>query len=315
LALLVLPAVLVPRIATAQAHHGTHTARRGTDPVIAAAGDIACDPTNPLFDAGVGTSGWCRAAKTAAVIAKIAPDALLPLGDAQYNTGTLSQYKRSYALSWGGYMSTTHPTPGNHDYESSVSALGYFAYFGARAVPPGASTAGYYSYDLGAWHLISLNSNCAYVACGPGSPQYRWLKSDLIANTSACTLAYWHAPRYSSGPHGNDTAVQPFWHLLYRHGADVVLNGHDHIYERFTPQSAVGAKDATHGLREFVVGTGGAQHYWIGTVKAHSVIRNTETFGVLKMTLHPTGYRWNFQPIAGKTFTDGGTGVCHGPPV
>lgn len=301
-------------MATAGAHTDAQAAAGGTA-VIAAAGDIACDPSNGYFNSGLGTSGWCRASKTADVIANIAPDALLPLGDAQYDTGKLRQYQASYALSWGAYLPTTYPTSGNHDYESSVTARGYRAYFGVRAVPPGAPKSGYYSYDLGAWHLISLNSNCIYVRCGPGSAQYQWLKNDLVANTSACTLAYWHQPRYSSGPHGNDTEVQPFWNLLYKHGADVVLNGHDHIYERFSPQSAAGTKDPTYGIREFVVGTGGAQHYWIDTVKAHSVIRNATTFGVLKMRLHPAGYGWSFQPVAGATFRDSGTGVCHGPPV
>lgn len=315
LAMLVLPAAFVPQIAAAGAHPTARISGRSTDPLIAAAGDIACDPTNRYFNSGQGTNGWCRASKTAAVIAKIAPDALLPLGDAQYDTGELGQYDASYALSWGSYLPSTYPAPGNHDYMSSMTARGYFAYFGAHAVPSGASKAGYYSYDLGAWHMISLNSNCTYVHCAQGSPQYQWLKNDLTTNTSACTLAYWHQPRYSSGPHGNDTEVQPFWNLLYQHGADVVLNGHDHIYERFSPQNAAGAKDATFGLREFVVGTGGAEHYWIDQVKAHSVIRNANTFGVLKMALHADGYGWSFMPVVGGTFTDAGTGVCHGPPV
>lgn len=309
---LVVPAALLPQFAGARAKD---TSGRGTDPVIVAAGDIACDPTNPLFRGGSGTSGWCRAAKTAAIVAAIGPTAVLPLGDAQYDTGRLRQYRASYRLSWGVFLSKSFPTPGNHDYEASSTASGYLRYFGNRATPPGASANGYYSYNVGTWHLISLNSNCTFVGCGSGSAQYQWLKGDLQSHPQDCTLAYWHAPRFSSGPHGNTTSVQPFWNLLYRYGAEVVLNGHDHIYERFAPQNAAGAKDTKYGLREFIVGTGGAQHYWIDKVKPHSLVRNTKAFGVLRMALHSGGYGWSFRPVAGATFKDSGTGTCHGRPA
>ncbi|MEA2579544.1 MAG: hypothetical protein QOE83_436 [Actinomycetota bacterium] len=314
LALLGVPSLLAPAIATARPNLATQASSRVTDPVIAAAGDIACDPSNPYFNKGMGSNGWCLASKTGNLIAHLGPNAVLPLGDAQYNTGKLGQYNASYALSWGGYLPASHPVPGNHDYESSSSANGYFDYFGVHAAPPGASDRGFYSYQLGTWHLISLNSNCSYVRCGPGSAQYEWLKNDLIANSSACTLAYWHAPRFSSGPHGNYLSVGPFWNLLFHYGADVILNGHDHIYERFAPQNPSGNKAPMFGLREFVVGTGGAQHYWIDKVKAHSVVRNAKTFGILKMTLHPNSYGWSFLPVAGLSFHDAGTASCHGKP-
>jgi acid phosphatase type 7 len=209
----------------------------------------------------------------------------------------------------------TGPAAGNHDYQTS-SATGYFDYFNGTGNATGAAGArgkGYYSYDVGAWHLISLNSNCGNAGgCGTGSPQLAWLESDLAAHPNDCTLAYWHHPRFSSGgTHGNEGEVQPLWQALQDAGAEVVLSGHEHNYERFAPQTAVGTPDPDTGIREFVVGTGGRSHYGFGTIKANSEVRNSSTYGVLELTLHPKTYDWKFRPEAGKTFTDSGSASCH----
>ena len=280
-------------------------------PVIAAAGDIACDPRNSSFHAGRGRGSACRALATEHVLHALGPDAVLPLGDLQYDDGTYTKFLRSYRKSWGRMKSITYPAVGNHEYEASSHAAGYFRYFHGRA---GGRGKGYYSYDLGTWHLIALNSECYEVACRRGSDQYRWLQADLAASTAECTLAYWHEPMFSSGPHGGTTAVLPFWRLLYRNGADVILNGHDHIYERFAPQTPTGGRDGATGIREFVVGTGGAQHYWIEHRARNSQRRNVSAFGVLRMSLEPSSYAWRFEPVAGATFSDHGHTDCHGAP-
>jgi hypothetical protein len=237
--------------------------------------------------------------------------AVLALGDQQYEDGKLWKYRASYKKSWGALRSITYPVPGNHEYWSSPKASGYFRYFGARA---GSSDSGYYSVDIGTWHVIALDSECTFVACKRGSAQYDWLKSDLQSSTATCTLAFWHEPLFSSGPHGPQPLVRPFWRLLYRFGADVVLNGHDHIYERFAKQTPNGAKDTAHGIQEFVVGTGGAQHYWIAHRQAHSQVRNTNAFGVLRLSLADGSYAWRFVPALGASFHDSGQMSCHDAP-
>src|SRR5918995_1127737 len=191
----------------------------------------------------------------------------------------------------------TVATFGDHAYPKGTVAdfARYYNYFGAAAGDPGK---GYYSYDLGSWHVISLNSNCSSVVggCAAGSPQEQWLKADLAANSNACTLAYWHHPRFSSGMHGDESSVAPFWDALYQAGADVVLNGHDHDYERFEPQNPSGQADPAQGIREFVVGTGGAELRNFGSIKPNSEVRVEQRNGVLKMTLHPDGYDWQSFP-------------------
>jgi hypothetical protein len=278
-----------------------------TDPVtLVATGDIACDPANPAFNGGAGTGNRCRAKAVARVITRVDPQALLTLGDHQYDDGRAGKFQRSYDLSYGAFKAITYPSVGNHEYYSSPSAQGFFDYFGERA---GTAGEGWYSLDLGAWHLVALNSNCTVVGCGRGTPQYTWLQEDLAENTAACTLAFWHAPRFSSGPHGPDRSVTPFWRLLRADDADVVLNGHDHIYERFRPQDASGDRDPL-GLREFVVGTGGAEHYWIESVQENSLVRDTKTFGVLRLTLGDGSYDWRFEPALGAQVPDAGTAAC-----
>jgi hypothetical protein len=200
----------------------------------------------------------------------------------------------------------TKPVPGNHEY-FTTGAAGYFDYFGAIA---GDRAKGYYSYDIGSWHVVALNSNCALIGgCAAGSAEEAWLRADLAGHPQACTLAYWHHPRFSSGgEHGNDTTVQPLWQALQDARADVILTGHDHTYERFAAQRADGVADA-NGVVEFVAGAGGKNHYPLGVIKANSVFRNTADFGVLKMTLHNTSYDWQFVTDTGAVL-DSGTAAC-----
>jgi hypothetical protein len=236
------------------------------------------------------------------------------LGDNCYDSGTLACFNSYYQETWGAVKARTLPTIGNHEGESSGSGEGYCAYFGPAAHCNANGTqdgAGYYSYEIGSWHVIVLNSNCGVTACGSGSAQYKWLIADLRAHPSGCTMAMWHHPRFSSGDHGNDPRTAAFWEALYDHDAEIVLVGHDHDYERFAPQSPSGAADPSRGIREFVVGTGGRNHYAFATVRANSEVRNADTFGVLKLTLSSGSYSWQFVPEAGKTFTDSGSTPCH----
>ena len=275
----------------------------GSDPVVAAAGDIGCQPSELV------TATTCHQRATSDLLVRLAPTAVLALGDEQYERGQLSNFENSYDRTWGRLKAITHPVLGNHEYLSDGGA-GYFEYFGAAAGDP---RRGYYSFDLGAWHLIALNSECSWVdgGCGPGSPQERWLRADLAAHRNDCTLAYWHQPRFSSGPHHSNPAYGVFWDDLYQAKADVVLSAHDHDYERFAPQDPNGRGDAAHGIREFVVGTGGKNHYLFKGAQPNSQVRNGDTFGVLALTLHATSYSWRFVPEPGKTFTDAGSSPCH----
>ncbi len=232
-------------------------------------------------------------------------------GDSAYPKGTKANFAKCYDPFWGPpFKDRTMPSPGNHEYETP-GASGYFEYFGAAAGDP---NKGYYSYDLGSWHVISLNSNCSSVqgGCAAGSPQEQWLKEDLAAHSNTCTLAYWHHPRFSSGIHGDVASVAPFWDALYQAGADVVLNGHDHNYERFSPQNPSGQADPDQGIREFVVGTGGAELRPIVRVKPNSETQIAGKNGVMKMTLHPEGYDWQFITAPVGTVADSGSGQCHG---
>lgn len=266
------------------------------DPVLVGAGDIA-DCNNPGDEA------------TAALLDRI-PGTVFTTGDNVYPTGTFERFDGCYDSSWGRHKSRTRPAAGNHEYDASGST-GYFDYFGPSAGEPGK---GYYSYDLGTWHVVVLNANCAWAGgCKAGSPQELWLRADLAATRADCTVALWHQPRFSSGRESATTG--PFWQALYDAGADLVLNGHDHFYERFAPMSPDGVADDAFGMRSIIVGTGGIGHSPLGTVVANSEVRNTDTFGVLKLTLHPGSYDWQFVPEAGKTFADAGTGACHGAPT
>ncbi|MBV9453859.1 MAG: metallophosphoesterase [Rubrobacter sp.] len=229
-------------------------------------------------------------------------------GDEAYESGTDTEFKGCYEPTWGRHKARTYPAPGNHEYYTA-NASGYFNYFGAAA---GDSSKGYYSYNLGEWHIVVLNSMCENVGgCGDDSPMLEWLKEDLAANSKTCTLAYWHHPFFSSGTHGNDARMEPTWEALYAANVDIVVNGHDHDYERFAPQDPNGTADSERGIREFVVGTGGANLRPFEEIKPNSEVRNADTFGVLKLTLYPARYDWQFVPVEGKTFTDSGSGRCH----
>ena len=275
-------------------------------PVVAAAGDIACDPATAEYSGGSGTATSCRMRATSDLLLRTNLAAVLTLGDNQYENGEPSNFEVSYHSTWGRVRSITHPSPGNHDY-GTPGAAGYFAYFGPAA---GDVLRGYYSVDIGGWHLVSLNSNCAPVGgCGSGSPQLAWLEQDLAAHPTPCTLAFWHHPRFSSGQHGSDPTYEPFWHALRAAGAEVVLNGHDHNYERFGPRGPTGTSDPA-GIREFVVGTGGRNLQPFASSPA-SEVRSADSFGVLELALASDRYAWRFVPAAPGSFTDEGSADCH----
>jgi hypothetical protein len=227
-------------------------------------------------------------------------------GDNAYKDGTAEEFRDCYDRTWGRQKARTRPSPGNHDYHTPLAAP-YYEYFGALAGPPGL---GYYSYDVGSWHIVSLNS---MVRADPGSAQYQWLQADLAASRAACTMAYWHHPVFSSGENGYDPQMQPIWYLLFDNGADLVINGHEHDYERFAPQDPEGRADGVRGIREIISGTGGRSLRPFSTTAPNSEIRSNSSYGVLKLTLRAAAYDWEFVPVAGGSFRDAGSGHCHGP--
>jgi acid phosphatase type 7 len=279
--------------------------QRGPEPergfVVMGAGDIACEPPS------VPTASACREFSTSELL--VSADLVLTFGDNQYEDGALLKFLGSYDRSWGRFKEKTRPAVGNHDYLTRAAA-GYFDYFGSLAGEPGK---GYYSFDAGGWHFVALNSECTDVGgCGPGSPQYEWLRADLEASTARCSAAYWHHPRFSAGQYHDDASYEPFWDLLYADGAEVVMAGHDHNYQRYAPMTPGGARDDLHGIRQFVVGTGGSNLYAVDTSAVpNRDVADDSTFGVLKLTLRSDGYDWAFVPAEGGTFTDAGSGVCH----
>ena len=232
---------------------------------------------------------------------------IFTLGDNAYMEGTERQYRECYNPSWGRFKNRTRPAPGNHEYVTPA-ATPYYEYFGADARNPETAGLGYYSFDLGAWHIVSLNSE---VAAELSSAQGRWLSLDLAANTLPCTLAYWHKPLFSSGPNGDHPHMRPFWRLLYESGAEIVLSGHDHLYERFAPQDADGRFDSGRGIREFIVGTGGVPLYPFRATKPNSEVRLGASHGILRLTLLTNSYDYEFIPVAGARERDSGSGACH----
>src|SRR5215207_2138948 len=271
----------------------------GSDPVLVGACDI----------------GSCRSfgdEATAGLLADI-DGTVATFGDNAFPRGTDADFAECYNPSWGQFKARTLPDPGNHEYETA-GASGYFDYFGAAAGDP---NKGYYSYDLGSWHVVVLNSNCSFVVgggCAAGSDQEQWLKADLAAHSNVCTLAYWHHPRFSSGIHGDESSVAPFWDDLYQAGAEVVLNGHDHSYERFAPLNPSGQTDPAQGIRQFTVGTGGAELTEFKSINPTSEVQIAGMNGVLQMTLHSDGYDWKFVTAPNGTEADTGSASCHGAP-
>lgn len=279
-----------------------------SDPVVIAVGDAACDPTSPNFNGGLGSGDACRQMATSDLALSESASAVLMLGDAQYETGQLAAFMASYDPSWGRLKAITRPVAGNHEYYFGT-APDYYTYFGGSAGDP---ATGWYSFDAGTWHLIALNSNCGYIGgCDVGSAQEAWLRADLAAHSNQCTLAYWHHPRFSSGQHGQDFSGDGFWRALHDAGADLILSGHDHNYERFAPQTPDSVSDSVGGIREFVVGTGGKDLRGQSFAPAHSEVFDYSAPGVLKLTLKQGGYDWEFKAIPGESFTDVGSDSCH----
>jgi acid phosphatase type 7 len=272
-----------------------------TPAVLIGAGDIAFCGNDP---------GHTGDEKTGALIENLisqSPNAVVfTAGDTVYGDGTMTELKQCFEPSWGKFKDRIRPSPGNHDY-TTASGQPYYTYFGAAA---GEAGVGYYSYNLGDWHIISLNSNCNEVGCGPDSEQVKWLRQDLQSSASTCTLMYWHHPRWSSGIGGGTSAVSTFWKTAAELGVDVVVNGHDHDYERFAPMDGSGNADA-NGVRLFVVGTGGAVLRDWGTVKPNSEVRYSFTYGAIQFKLSPGRYDWQFFPTDDASMTDTGSGVCH----
>jgi hypothetical protein len=270
------------------------TASNGTAAILLAAGDIAS----------------CRLegdSATASLLDRL-PGTIAALGDTAYESGAPSEYADCYEPTWGRHRERTRPALGDHEFQTN-DAAGYFAYFGSAAGTPGE---GWYSYELDGWHVVALNSNCARISCAEDSPQLTWLRADLDASDARCTLAYWHHPRFSSGAHGSTRSVQPLWQALADAGAEIVMSGHDHDYERFAALDANGAPDPERGMRQFVVGTGGASLRGFGLFPTGgSEARDASTHGVLQLTLGQDRYEWRFIPVEGSTFTDSGSGSCH----
>jgi len=300
-------------------------------PTLVAAGDIACRP--PPQPNSTETDTACRHARTADLVEALGPDAVAVLGDNQYEHGELANFLGSYDPTWGRFKAITHPAVGNHEYEGDPerdSADGYYTYFGERAAGPN----GYYSWTLGDWTLFALNSgaidytisgagsampdDCWPVSCAPGSSQETWLREQLDAlSAGACVLAYWHHPRYSSGYGGisrDYDETTPLYDALRDHGAELVLTGHAHNYERFAPMDAAGTPDPLTGITQFVVGTGGRNLFTDpGPVRATSAQLYTNAFGVLELTLSPGGWETRFVTESGEV-RDETSGTCHGPP-
>lgn len=326
-------ALLFGASSTALAHEHGREGGHERGFTLAAAGDIACTPA----EVGTPPNGTangpdnCQQSQTANLIESLNPDAVAIPGDIQYQFGTLDEFNGAFGSTWGVFKSRIYPAPGNHEwYDLPINGAGYFGYFngpGALTGRAGLRNQGYYSVDLNRyWHLISLNSNCtsdnvriiAPVPCNRGSAQERWLRDDLREHRGMCIIAQWHHPLFTSGPNQggpNDLATQSFWDDLYEAHATLILNGHDHGYERFAPQTDTAQADPLHGVREFVVGTGGKSLFGPGpTMAANSEVYNVTTFGATLFTLHHHSYSWRFyrEPMAGNgTLTDQGSGQCN----
>jgi acid phosphatase type 7 len=303
------PASSPPAAAVATGVGGVAVAPPSTPAVTSSPSNAPTAPTDPVL-VGAGEIGECGPSgdeETAKLIDGI-DGTVFTTGNNAYPNGTAGQYAMCYGTSWGRFEARTRPAVGNVDYQTD-GALGYRGYFGPAATNAEGKT--WYSYDLGRWHVVVLDSTCAKIGgCDGASPEGRWLAADLAASKARCTVAIWNQPRFSSGEHGDDVDVEPFWQALYAAGADVVVNGHDHDYERFKPQTPAGELDLEKGIREFVVGTGGTPLEAFGPGKPNGEIRVSVTPGILKLTLRPQGYDWQFIPVTG-SFSDSGSAPCH----
>ena len=280
----------------------------GSEKLVAAAGDVACDPTSSTF--GGANPAECQHRATAALLA--GADVILPLGDLQYPNGSLDAFTLGYDPSWGQLAANTYPVPGNHEYSSGI-AQGYFDYWTSKGRPTGVDGTGYYSFDLGSWHIVALNSQCIAVPCAEGSLQNNFLEQDLASTTKTCILAYWHHPYFNSGvTHGSSmpSGGKAFWDDLYAAGADIILNGHEHNYQRYAEQTSSGVATQL-GIREFIVGTGGKSHYGLLDVKdANFEFGNATDFGVLRLHLQESSYSWEFVALNGSVLDSGGPVSC-----
>jgi acid phosphatase type 7 len=261
-------------------------------------------PAGPQVFVGAGDIAMCdvNSVATAALLDSIG-GLVFTLGDNAYFSGSHREYRDCYDNTWGRHKGRTFPVPGNHEYVSP-GAVPYFDYFGEMAGGP--TGQGFYSFEVGGWHAIALNSN---IPVSAGSPQGAWLRNDLMTSRARCTIAYWHHPLFTSGQDGDAVAMRDLWQVLYEFGADIVLNAHEHMYERFAPQDPDGRLDTARGIRQFVAGTGGAFLYQPVRLHSNSEVR-ISSFGVLKLTLASDRYQWEFIPVGGGA-TDAGAGVCH----
>jgi hypothetical protein len=297
-------------LATATSPASSASASPALATATATTATVSSEPAAVLIGAGdvCRLSYVAQARKTAALVAARPNAMVFTLGDNSNDQGTAKQYRDCFGTTWGAFKSRIHPVAGNHDMLTSGGAP-YYAFFGEAAGPAGK---GYYSYDLAVnWHVVVLNGNCgAAGGCGKGSAQEKWLKADLAANSTKHVIAMWHQPEFSSGGHGSTSTYITWWRDLYAAHAEIVLDGHDHDHERFAPQSPDGTADP-NGIREFVVGTGGAAHSPIVRVRSNSEVRNASTYGVLELTLRRDSYSWRFIPVAGGTFIDSGETTTH----
>jgi acid phosphatase type 7 len=287
----------------------------GSEGVDSAAGSVLELSGEPMVLAGAGDISDCgndgdtiTAELVDDVIAENPGTVVFTAGDNVSSEGTPEEFGSCYAETWGRFKERTRPSPGNDDYNTS-NASGYFGYFGEAA---GAQAEGYYSYEAGDWQVLALNSNCDEIGgCEEGSAQEQWLREELVSSDARCTLAYWHHPLFSSGDQGGDASVRPLFETLYENGAELVINGHDHNFERFAPQNPEGIHDPVAGIRQFVAGTGGTGTSSIGVIAANSESRFTDAFGVLKLSLYTDGYEWEFLSEDGSGFNDVGIEACH----
>ena len=287
----------------------------GLDPVVAAAGDIACDPGSAYFNGGAGLPGLCRQKLTSDLLLRSDLTSILIPGDVQYEHGKLAAFMASFHPTWGRMKPLIRPVPGNHEYHDP-GAAGYFDYFNGPGVargPAGERGGGYYSFDIGSWHVIALNSECQFVGgCAEDSPQVRWLRADLAAHPTVCTLAFVHGPRFTSGRYGDQAdRVRPFWNALYEANADLVLSGHEHFYERFAPQTPDGVADPARGIRQITVGMGGKSRHGFLSVAPNSERRDNSTVGIAELTLRQGAYDWKLVKAPSGTAADSGSGRCH----